>query len=420
MITKTITTAPAHCYKDFENKKFKNSKTERKEKTMEIKIIKSDDYSVTLSMDTETFEEKMFTCPDCGQTHFICDGIRLDDEYYCYECVTTCDVCGSTIRREDACHTVDSGMDYCSSCFENECLQCRECGARYRYEDEMHTDYSEEYFCDECWNERHVINSYHDFKDCGTIKFYGNADRRDELHMGWELEVDSNRRVDRERIAGGVKDILGDFVTMENDGSLSGSGFEIISQPATLNYHLSMMPKYTETFEHLTDNEMLSHDAGSCGFHVHADSKYLGTGFKLDAATAKLLFVTERYRAELLKFARRTQDQADNWCRSRKERYTTEPGWIKKAVYENRSGFSYQSRYYGLNLTNLDTTGTIEFRYFRGSLVPETIEASLKLVARLMEISKTVCAVELATYTFDQVLGDDPTIRAYWNRINNK
>ena len=52
--------------------------------------------------------------------------------------------------------------------------------------------------------------------------------------------------------------------------------------------------------------------------------------------------------------------------------------------------------------------------------MPETIEASLKLVARLMEISKTVRAVDLAKFTFDDLLGDDPTIRAYWNRISNK
>jgi hypothetical protein len=241
--------------------------------------------------------------------------------------------------------------------------------------------------------------------------------------VGWELEVDSDHRVDRERIAGGVKDILFDFVTCEDDGSLSSqAGFEIISQPASLKYHLSMMPKYTEVFEYLTDNEMLSHDAGTCGFHIHADSRYLGTGFKLDAALSKLLYITEKFYDEILKFGRRTQDQADNWCRSRKERYTTEAGWIKKAVYKNRSGFSYQDRYFGLNLTNLETagTGTIEFRYFRGSLVPETIEASLKLVARLMEISKTVRAVDLAKFTFDDILGDDPTIRAYWNRISNK
>ena len=388
---------------------------------MEIKIIKSDDYSVTLTMDNETFEEKMFTCPDCGRTHFICDGVRVDGEYYCYSCVTTCDLCGSTIRREDACHTQDSGYDYCLSCFENTCLSCRECGARYRYEDEMHMDYSGEYFCDECWSERHVINEYHSQKDYGVIRFYGNADRREELHIGWELEVDSNHRVDRERIAGGVKDILGDFVTMENDGSLN-YGFEIISQPATLKYHLSMMPKYTEAFEYLTDNEMLSHDCGTAGYHCHADASYLGAGFKLEAALSKLLYITEKFYDEILKFGRRNRDQADNWCRSRKERYTTEAGWIKKAVYKNRSGFSYQDRYFGLNLTNLETsgTGTIEFRYFRGSLVPETIEASLKLVARLMEISKTVRAVDLAKFTFDDILGNDPTLRAYWNRIGNK
>jgi hypothetical protein len=52
--------------------------------------------------------------------------------------------------------------------------------------------------------------------------------------------------------------------------------------------------------------------------------------------------------------------------------------------------------------------------------VPETIEASLKLVARLMEISKTVRAVDLAKMSFEDLLGDDPTIHSYWARINKK
>lgn len=385
---------------------------------MKINYVKNENQAVTVNMNEEIFNEYFCICADCGELILIKDAALIDDKWYCKNCVCICNVCGRYIRNDDLYQVADSSYLYCSECIESNTYLCV-CGQRFRYDDSVH-EIDGVYYCDDCWEE-HIfhIGSYHDFKDYGTIKFYGNADRREELHIGWELEVDSDQRVERERIAGGVKDILGDFVTMENDSSLT-HGFEIISQPATLNYHLSMMPKYAETFEYLTDNDMQSHDAGSCGYHCHADAVYLGTGFKLDAAISKLLYITEKFRPELLKFARRTQEQADDWCRSRKERYTTEPGWIKKAVYENRGYTSYQSRYYGLNLTNLDTTGTIEFRYFRGSLVPETIEASLKLVARLMEISKTVRAVDLAKYSFDQILGIDPIVRSYWNRINNK
>lgn len=383
-------------------------------------VKNENDLTVTITLTEEEFENHFCFCADCGELLFLSEAIRIDGEYYCHDCVCTCDVCGTYIRNDDAYRAADSESIYCLECFQNECFICSDCGTRYRYEDSVHEDDNGRYYCDDCWEDhKPLIGNYHDFKDYGTVRFYGNADRRDELHIGWELEVDSNHRVDRERIASGVKDILGDFVTMENDGSLN-YGFEIISQPATLGYHLSMMPKYTEACEYLTENEMLSHDSGLCGYHCHADAKYLGTGFKLDAAISKLLYLTEKYRTELLKFARRTQEQADSWCRSRKQKYTTEAGWIKKAIYENRGYTSYQARYFGLNLVNLDTTGTIEFRYFRGSLVPETIEASLKLVARLMEISKTVRAVDLAKMSFEDLLGDDPTIHSYWARINKK
>lgn len=382
--------------------------------------VKNENQTYTITISEEDFEKQFCLCEDCGELVFKNEAVRIDGSWYCSSCTTTCDICGEIIRHDDTYHTADSDYDYCHNCYHSETYRCDDCGTRYRYDDSVHEDDNGRYFCDDCWEDhKPLIGNYHDFKDYGTIRFYGDADRRNELHIGWELEVDSEHRVDRERIAGGVKDILGDFVTMENDGSLN-HGFEIISQPATLKYHLSMMPKYSEAFQYLSNNEMLSHNASNCGYHCHADSKYLGTGLKLDSAIAKLLYLTEKFRPELLKFSRRTQEQANDWCRSRKENYATEPGWIKKAVYENRGYTSYQARYLGLNLTNLETTETIEFRYFRGSLVPETIEASLKLVERLMYISKTTRAVELAKYTFDDLLGDDPTIRAYWTRINNK
>ena len=77
----------------------------------------------------------------------------------------------------------------------------------------------------------------------------------------------------------------------------------------------------------------------------------------------------------------------------------------------------YSSRYYSVNLNNSDT---VEIRLWRSSLNPQTFEATLKFTARLAQLCRDTRAVDLAKFTFDDLLGDDPTIRAYWNRISNK
>ena len=84
---------------------------------------------------------------------------------------------------------------------------------------------------------------------------------------------------------------------------------------------------------------------------------------------------------------------------------------------ESRAYSHYSNRYYSVNLTN---DNTIEIRLWRGTLNPQTFEATLKFTARLAELCKNTRAVELAKMTFDDLLGEDHTIRAYWNRINSK
>ena len=381
---------------------------------MEIKIINSDDYSVTLTMDIETFEGKMFTCPDCGQTHFLCDGVIIEGEYVCFNCVCTCSICGKYIRNDDSYRTTDSDYDYCHDCFISETYRCLDCGERFRYEDDLH-EVDDGWYCGDCYpNHKPIIASYHSMKDYGDIVFYGNADRRDVLHIGFELETDSDHRVDRQKIAEGVKEILCDFVNMENDGSLN-YGFEIISHPATLEHHLSLMPKYKKTFEYLMDNDMKGHDISTTGMHHHIDRRYFGS--KEDSSIAKLMYLFEKYHREFKIFARRTDAQCADWCRSRKQSYNGKAGWIKKAVMESKAYSSYQQRYYNINLTNANT---IEIRLWKSTHNPETFEATLKFTAHLAEICKTTRAVDLAKKTFEDLLGTDKVILSYWNRINNK
>lgn len=382
---------------------------------MSINYVKNDDLTVTLTMSEELFSEFFCFCADCGELIFIRDAMRIDGEYYCQNCTTSCDICGRYLRCRDAYQTVDSDYDYCEHCYNNETYRCSDCGSRFRYEDDLR-DIDGRWYCDDCYDDHApVIQSYHSMKDYGDIVFHGDESRKDALHMGFELEVDSDHRVKRDEIAGRLQDMFGSFLHYERDGSLSDSGFEIISFPATLKYHLSMMPKYSEAFKYLLESDMKSHDIGSCGFHIHLDRRYFGA--KEDSSIAKLLYIFEKFRPQLMKFSRRTETQSADWCRSRKQNYNTNAGWIKQAVIESKAYNNYQSRYYSVNLTNSET---IEIRLWRGSLNPQTFEATLRFTARLAGICKTVRAVELAKMTFEDLLGSDKVILAYWNRINNK
>ena len=354
------------------------------------------------------------TCADCGTTISIDAATCIDGDYYCRDCLCECDLCGCVIPRNDAYSTEDSGYDYCRDCFEHEMYVCCECGGHYRYEDEDR-EIDGRYYCDRCYEDfGPMIRDYHEFKNNGNIIFHGDENRRDALYMGFELEIDSDHHVDRERIARGLQERFGDFMHYENDGSLN-FGFECITQPASLNYHLSLMPKYKEAFKYLIENEMMGHDAKTAGFHIHIDRKFFGT--KEDSSIAKMLFVFEKFRPELMKFSRRTEAQCADWCRSRKGTYNTESGWIKKAVMESKGFMSYGSRYYSVNLTN---SNTLEIRLWRSSLNIETFEATLRFTERIANICKHVRAIDLAKMTFNDLLGNDEVVLNYWHRINNK
>lgn len=377
-------------------------------------VKNENDLTVTITLTEEEFDNHFCFCADCGQLLFTSEAIRIDGDWYCQGCTTTCDYCGCIIPIQDSYKAEDSDYDYCYTCYMEETYRCDDCGRRFRYDDSLH-EVNEHWYCHSCFEDhRPIIADYHSMKEYSDIIFHGDADRRNELHIGIEIETDSEHRVNRERIAGGVKDILGDFVNIENDGSLN-YGFEIITHPATLNYHLSMMTKYKATFEYLIDNDMRGHDISTTGMHHHIDRRFFGS--KEDSSIAKIMYLMEKFHREFKTFARRTDAQCADWCRSRKQNYNGKAGWIKQAVMESKEYSSYQQRYYNLNLTNANT---IEVRLWKSTHNSQTFEATIKFTVRLAKLCRDTRAVDLAKYSFDQLLGDDPTILAYWNRINNK
>ena len=381
-------------------------------KTLSYERNNNGEVILTLSMSLDEFNDHFVRCESCGKIIHLDDAFEFEGKFYCDACTTVCHSCGKVIPNNRSYTVEDSSVHYCHFCWDDVTYVCNDCGYHFRYGDSLTEGSDGEYYCSDCIDDHNGsrLDDYHTMKrECDYI-FYGDETRELAPYMGVEIEVDADHHISISPILDWLWDEWGDFLHQEHDGSLE-YGFENITMPASLSYHLSVMDKYKKTFDYLLDCGLRGHDIGTAGIHVHIDRTYFGS--YQDSAIAKLLFIFEKYRDELQRFARRTSYQLDRWARSRKNSSESSP-WIKKTVKEAKEYPSYQDRYYSVNLCNTDT---IEIRIFRSTLNIETFETILRFVDRLAYVAKTVRAVDVASMSFEELIGDDELVLAYWKRI---
>ena len=175
------------------------------------------------------------------------------------------------------------------------------------------------------------------------------------------------------------------LVYCKHDGSLD-DGFEIVTHPMTLDFHLHNMP-WERIVEEAKKLGYTSHQAGTCGLHVHINRTAFGsTESTQDAAIARTLFFFEKFWDELLKFSRRTQGQLNQWAA--RYGYKDQP----KEILDHAKSGRHAGRYTAVNLTNTDT---VEFRMCRGTLKYNTLIATLDLLD---------CIIDAAIYLTDDDL----------------
>lgn len=122
-----------------------------------------------------------------------------------------------------------------------------------------------------------------------------------------------------------------------------------------------------------------SHQAGTCGLHVHVNRTAFGaTEAEQDASIARVLYFFEKFWNELLKFSRRTQSQLDQWAA--RYGYKDKP----QDILDHAKGGRHAGRYTAVNLTN---SSTVELRMFRGTLKYNTLIATLQLLDRICDIA---------------------------------
>lgn len=367
----------------------------------------------------DCYEAGYFTCEECGNVapsdeanyvkgreYYICDDCAESDDY------ATCIDCGDLFRVHDG--RFDENGDFlCDECYEwHGWITCEDCGCYVRSDDAV--EIGDEWYCESCAGDYQEFDTYeneccdverpdrvlnhYSFKPKAVVcKRTNEADTA--LTAGCEIEVDGSdtRLLEiRESVCKEIKDYT-DRVYMKTDGSLN-NGFEIVTHPGTLAHHMYEMP-YRFIFSKCLKAGFRSHDAGTCGLHIHIGRKQLGTtDTERDAAIRKVIVIVNRFWDEMVRFSRRRENQLHWASRNYIEGYRPDTvitdEWAERRI---RTCNGHESRYVAVNCGN---EATIEFRIFRGTLKRDTVIASIQLCMNICQYAMTHTWDEIQHSTF--------------------
>lgn len=361
--------------------------------------IPEDDENAHGTICTECMENGCM-CSRCN-TYVSIDDARSGDngDPYCDECWNSlfvrCGACDEVVSTDDA-RDIE-GDPYCRDCYREYSVACDICHSVFHTDsDRLHwEEETDRQLCDSCYETRsQVIRGYHS----GYSIYYHRLDgiaacEASTLYLGVELETDGySDGVDE--CAGelyGMSDNGGLFV-METDGSLR-NGFEIISQPCTLDYHIEKFP-WEEITSTIRNNGGKSNDTDTCGLHIHFSRAFWGD--KYDANALRLLYLFERFWETLVRISRRHGDRWKQYA----QRYNDDFANCTDISYKVRETRE-KGRYYAVNLNHRNT---VEIRLFKGTLKVSTIYACLELVDFLARYVTTVTTKDLQDTTWEKTV----------------
>ncbi len=371
-------------------------------------------------------------CDDCYNDNYCCCGhceeitliedsrfIESSEISVCDSCLdnhySECDDCGHYEHNDNI--TCDSSTTLCSSCYENNYITCEQCNTI------VHTDYyryaecTGESLCESCYDshycecsecnpdicdssiESHCDNLINDGADA-ILDYHpkidwtfhkSKTDTPDNPFIGLELESEAGDDGNINQSCIDLAGLIPNKFIICHDGSLT-DGIEVITTPH--KYQALRGLKLKAICNTLKSNGMTSHDAKTCGFHIHVErkqwtNKYLNNKLAIKSEISQVdrliqsTFNKLNYNGFIKKFSKRENSQIDQYC---------------------KLDIGY-SRYLAVNLSN---DKTIEFRIWNGSLNYERLRANLIFTLAFMdymqETSKYFLAFSSAADIFKNLI----------------
>lgn len=345
---------------------------------------------------------------------YICEDCRVAYYVYCDDCHNLthetsimaadngnryiCEICADEYYTCDHCEELCSGynlavntysLTLCGHCYNEYYFSCDGCNEVYNIDEGEYINNA--YYCCYCADDyRDCIHSYS--HKPSPIFYGGNAG------YGVELEIDDGDC--RQDAAGDIQAAAGDHIYIKEDGSLSYAGMEIVTHPATLDYHVNKFP-WGDICHVALSYGYRSHDTDTCGLHIHASRELFGDSeVEQDLTIAKIMLLVDRwYNTYIVRFARRDLYKMRRWAD--KPNANIQPGDDDAdAIYKSKKHAG--DRYRAVNLCNYHT---VEFRFFRGTLKRDTIIASIQWVDTIINYCRNTPLKDLFNTSWDEIFG---------------
>lgn len=356
----------------------------------------------------DCFDKYYFQCDCCGKIYGKQDIYNVDGDTVCSKCIEDgskyfyCESCEAYHSVNDRWGITGDDTTICDDCRNEYYSECDDCGEVYLTDDIIWDDYEDAYYCADCDRRRSRKKVIHDysykprpkFKTSTHDEFVTDTNVK-ELFFGVELEVDDGDSPGK--LAEALCD-LSDDIYCKHDGSLD-DGVEIVTHPCTLDYHMQGLG-WDSICKTAVDFGFKSHNTRTCGLHIHVGRWQLGeTGEQRRQTTAKIVWLVWRHFDVLAAFSRREREKLDQWAA--KPSLDIPISFAEYKFFDAALRSERDGRYQAVNLQNDDT---VEFRFFRGSLVENTVKAAIQLSSNLCLYAKTHCPQEILSSRFEDIL----------------
>lgn len=260
---------------------------------------------------------RLYRCEDCKQLVRTITKVGRN-HMYCNDCVTKhatkCYCCGKWYMKKSSLTTYELAesdtpihvCNHCKTAFERNLYTCADCGQLTRANYIVRS----QHYCSTCYQRHDVvnlINGYH----CGhmpIVKQYASTEPVQDTNFfgGTEIETECVGATEPKFVAFDINDIMNkdtQLCKFERDSSLR-NGFEIITQPGTLDWYYETSAKFKALFDTLqASNCDYKNEYGrqTCGLHIHVNRNF----FKDYDYENRLCYLFQRLKDKIRAFSQR-------------------------------------------------------------------------------------------------------------------
>ena len=212
---------------------------------------------------------------------------------------------------------------------------------------------------------------------------------RHKIHMGFELETKIRRGDDSQEIHDAALFAMQalqipDIAQLKNDSSIGG-GFEIVTQPHTFEKYRDDSSILWETINTLRKvHGARSWDTKTCGLHIHVSRNAFSSG---------------RHTHNFIEFIYRNPEMLKKFAGRNERHYATFGDCYRQDLYEKQvldieTKLSRPNDSQRGSAVNTQNEGTLELRFFRGTMNPSGVLAALGLTHAMVEYTRTMVIPE--------------------------